>query len=451
MNPAQMHTYKGRHMKQVGLTRFLAGWLLILLVSGTAQASPAIEHWETDNGLRVYFMEAPALPMLDLRVVFRAGSARDGDTPGLARLTNGLLNAGAGDWDADTIAERFESVGAQYGSDALRDMAYLSLRSVTEADWLEAAAETFTAVLGEPRFPERDLERARRQTLVALESQAQNPGSVAQQTFFEAVFGDHPYAMAPLGTEESVRAITREQVEAFYREFYVARNGVLVLVGGVDRAEAEAIADRVAAALPEGNPAPELSPVEPLEEARTIRVSFPSEQAHVFIGQPGMRRADPDYFPLYVGNHMLGGSGFTSQLFEEVRSRRGLAYSVYSYFTPMEADGPFLMGVQTQGTQTEEAIDVMRDTLARFREQGPTSAELRASQRNITGGFPLRTASNSAMVGNLAMMGFYGLPLDYLERYSERVEAVDEGAIHEAFQRRLDPERMITVIVGGEG
>jgi zinc protease len=438
-------------MKQLGSMRILIGALLGMLLIAPVHAGPAIEYWETDNGLKVYFMEAPDLPMLDLRVVFRAGSARDGDTPGLARLTNGLLNTGAGDWDADAIAERFESVGAQYGADALRDMAYLSLRSLTEADWLEAALETFTAVLGEPRFPERDLERARRQTLVALESQAQNPGSVAQRTFFEAVYGDHPYAMAPLGTEESVRAITREQVEAFFRAFYVARNGVLVLVGGVDRAEAEAIAERVAAALPEGGPAPELPPVEPLEEARTIRVAFPSEQAHVFIGQPGMRRADPDYFPLYVGNHMLGGSGFTSQLFEEVRSRRGLAYSVYSYFTPMEADGPFLMGVQTQVSQAEEAIEVMRDTLARFREQGPDGAQLRASRRNITGGFPLRTASNSAMVGNLAMMGFYDLPLDYLERYSERVEAVDESAIREAFQRRLDPERMITVIVGGEG
>ena len=147
---------------------------------------------------------------------------------------------------------------------------------------------------------------------------------------------------------------------------------------------------------------------------------------------------------------MLGGSGFTSRLFEEVRGRRGLAYSVYSYFMPMEMDGPFMMGVQTRVDQAEEAIGVIRDVLARFREEGPDSRALGASKRNITGGFPLRIASNSNMVDNLAMMGFYDLPLDYLERFSERVEAVDEAAIREAFQRRLDPERMVTVIVGGE-
>jgi zinc protease len=438
-------------MRQVGLMRFLVSVFLVMLVAVPAQADPGIEYWETDNGMKVYFLEAPALPMLDMRVVFRAGSARDGDAPGLAQLTNGLLNAGAGEWDADTIAERFESVGAQYGADALRDMAYVSLRGLTEPDWLETALETFTAVLGDPRFPERDLERARRQTLVALEAESQRPGSIAQRTFFEAVFRDHPYASPPLGTPESVQAIRREQVQGFHREFYVARNGVLVLVGGLSREQAESVAERIAAALPEGRRAAELPEVKPLEEARTIRVPFPSEQAHVFIGQTGMRRGDPDYFPLYVGNHMLGGSGFTSQLFDEVRSRRGLAYSVYSYFMPMEMDGPFIMGVQTQGAQAEEAIQVMHDTLVRFRDKGPDRAQLRASQRNITGGFPLRTASNSDMVGNMAMMGFYDLPLDYLQRFSDEVEAVDAQAIRDAFQRRLDPERMVTVIVGGDG
>jgi len=438
-------------MKQLASMRILIGALLALLLVAPVHAEPAIEYWETDNGLKVYYMPAPALPMVDMRVVFRAGSARDGDAPGLARLTSGLLNTGAGDWDADTIAERFESVGAQFGADALRDMAYVSLRSVTEDDWLEAALETFTTVLGKPRFPERDLERARRQTLVALDAQAQNPGQVAQRTFFEAVFGDHPYGGIPLGTEESVRAISRAQVQAFHRDFYVARNGILVLVGGVDRAQAEAISERVAAVLPEGEPAPALPKVEPLDGPRTIRVAFPSEQAHVLIGQPGMSRGDEDYFPLYVGNHVLGGGGFTSQLFKEVRGNRGLAYSVYSYFVPMETDGPFIMGVQTQVSQVDEAVQVMHDTLVQFRDSGPSSAELRASLRNITGGFPLRTASNSAMVDNMAMMGFYGLPLDYLARFNERVEAVDERAIREAFQRRLDPERMITVIVGGEG
>ncbi|ADH86794.1 M16 family metallopeptidase [Desulfurivibrio alkaliphilus] len=444
---------------QTGWQRLLFYSLLVLLLtlatgaqagSGPGPSAAGIEHWQTENGLKVYFMAAPALPMLDLRLVFRAGSARDGDQPGLARLTNGLLNAGAGDWDADTIADRFESVGAQYDAGTARDMAYLSLRSLVEPDWLERALTTFTTVLGQPSFSERDLERARRQSLVALEAEAQRPGTVARRLFFEAVFGDHPYASPPLGTPESVAAIDREQVQAFHRQFYVARNGVLVLVGGVSREQAKEIAARVAAALPEGQAAAPLPEVEPVAEGRVIRQPFPSEQAHIFMGQTGMRRGDPDYFPLYVGNHMLGGRSLTSLLFEEVRNARGLAYSINSSFVPMEVEGPFVMGVQTQAAQADEAIQVMRDTLERFRRQGPDPEQLQASQRNITGGFPLRTASNRDMVSNLAMMGFYGLPLDYLHTYNDHIESVSAESIRDAFQRRLDPEGLITVVVGGE-
>ncbi len=148
---------------------------------------------------------------------------------------------------------------------------------------------------------------------------------------------------------------------------------------------------------------------------------------------------------------MLGGSGLVSRISEEVREKRGLSYSAYSYFLPMARRGPFQLGLQTRNEQVEEALQVLRDTLVKFREEGPTQAELIAAKRNITGGFPLRIDSNRKVVEFIAMIGFYGLPLDYLDRFNERVEAVTVEQVREAFQRRVDPERMVTVVVGGAG
>jgi len=149
-----------------------------------------------------------------------------------------------------------------------------------------------------------------------------------------------------------------------------------------------------------------------------------------------------------VGNHILGGSGLVSLLSEEVREKRGLSYSVYSYFLPMSERGPFLLGLQTKNDQADEAREVMMETLRRFRDEGPTEKELAAAIKNITGGFPLRIASNSQIVRYLAVIGFYGLPLDYLDRFNERVSAVTAEQIRDAFRRRVDPDRLATVIVG---
>ncbi len=419
-----------------------------LLLAAVAAAGPKIEQWTTGNGARVLYVHAPDLPMLDLRVVFDAGSARDGRLPGLASLTNGLLSDGAGDWNADQIAERLESVGAELEVDSARDMAWVAVRTLTDAKPLETTLETLAAVLTRPTFEDDDLERNRKAMLTAVRLGEQNPGTVASKAFYRAVFGDHPYGSPSGGTRESLQAITRDDVTGFYRRYYVARNAVIAIVGDLDRARAEALAERVVARLPAGEPAPVLPPVRPLAQGREIRIPFPSSQSHILMGQPGMRRGDPDYFVLYVGNHILGGSGLVSQLSEEVREKRGLSYSVYSYFAPMRREGPFVMGAQTKNAKAAEAMRVMRDTLRRFIDDGPTAEELTAAKQNITGGFPLRISSNSKIVEYLAMIGFYGLPLDYLDRFVGRIEAVTAEQIRDAFRRRLHPERFVTVVVG---
>jgi zinc protease len=425
----------------------LAAWLFSL---GTALAMPPIQHWQTGNGARVYYVPAPELAMLDIRVVFAAGSSHDADLPGLASMTNHLLDKGAAGLSANDIAARLEGLGAELGSGALRDMAWVSLRSLSDRTLLEPALEVLRQVLGKPDFRQRDFERERERTLVSLREDEQSPSTIAEYRFYRAVFGKHPYATRPVGDEASLKRMTLKDIRAYYEKYYVAGNALIAIVGDVDRKEAERLAQQVAAGLPDGEPAPALPVVPSLGDASEERIFHPSTQTHVRMGAPGMHRGDPDYFPLYVGNHILGGGGLVSRLNEEIREKRGLSYSVYSYFSPMAQDGPYIFGLQTRNDQVDEALEVMRATLKSFHADGPTQQELVAARKNITGGFPLRVDSNSKIVEYLAMIGFYNLPLDYLETFNDRVEAVTREQIRDAFRRRVPVENMATVIVGGE-
>lgn len=415
-----------------------------------AKAGLNIQHWETDNGIRVYFSRAPELPIVNMRLVFDAGSARDGTQFGLARMTGALLNEGSEALDADQIAIRFESVGAQYASDVDRDQASASLRSLTDPALFEPALDTFIRVIAAPSFPERAFERVKNQTLVALRDDAQSPEAIADKAFYRAVYGDHPFASPVIGIEQSVRAITREDVARFHQRYYVASNAVLALVGDLTRTQAEKIAARIANSLPAGKPPPPLPKPKSPTQPQTINIPFPSEQAHVYIGQTGIPRGHPDYFPLYVGNHVLGGSGFTSRLVKAVRVKRGLSYNVYSYFLPMMVAGPFTVGLQTRGDQALQAAEVAIDTVQEFVKEGPTEQELALATSNITGGFPLRIDSNADILEYLAMIGYYRMPLDYLETFNEKVKSVDQAAIRAAFQEQLDVPHMVRIIVGGD-
>ena len=420
-----------------------------LFVNGVAQAMPAIQHWTTENGAGVYFVAAPELPMVDVRMVFAAGSSRDAALPGLAGLTNGLLDQGAAGLSADAIAERLDGLGAQLGSGSLRDMAWVSLRSLNDAEHFDPAFDLMVKVLSQPDFNPQDIDRERERTLVALRHSEQQPDDIAEYHFYADIYGKHPYASRPIGTEASLKRITREDIKAFHDRYYVAANATIAIVGDIDRPGAERLARRLSSALPAGQPAAPLPAVAPLKKASEEHIFHPSTQTHVLMGAPGMDRNDPDFFPLYVGNHILGGSGLVSQLYEEVREKRGLSYSVYSAFMPMQRKGPFILGLQTRNDQLEEALGVLRETLQRFHDQGPTEKELVAAKKNITGGFALRIDSNSKIIEYLAVIGFYGLPLDYLETFNDKVMAVTREQIRDAFQRRVHPDVMATVIVGG--
>ncbi len=422
--------------------------LLLLLISTQLAASPEIQTWQTSTGTEVYFVSATELPMIDLQVLFHAGGSRNGNKPGLSGLTNHLLSQGAEGLTADEISYQFESLGAEFGSDAGYDSASVSLRSLSAQDKFKPALENLIRVLTKPDFPQDAIDRERNRMLVGLQAKQQNPGALASDAFYSAVFNDHPYAQPNSGTEESLNAITRKAIVSFHKKYYVAANAIVAIIGDLDRQQAESIAEQVTQALPKGNKAKPLTEVQPLAAAERVHIDHPSQQTHILYGQTGIKRGDPDYFALYVGNHILGGSGLVSRLFEEVRNKRGLSYSAYSYFSPMKQAGPFVAGLQTRADQVEEAIQVLSDNIARFVEEGPTEQELIASKKNITGGFPLRIAGNSKILGYLGAIGIYDLPLDYLDTFNANIEAVTAEQVRDAFQRHVSLDTFVTVTVG---
>ncbi len=420
-----------------------------------ATAAPKIEHWVTDAGLRVYYVNVPELPILDARLTFAAGSAYDGDKAGLSGMLTGMFDKGAAGLNADQIAEAFESVGANFSAGAARDMAWINLRTLTMEEQMTSALSTWQKVIEKPAFPETDFERLKKQALVGLQAEKQNPSSIANKAFYKNLYGDHPYASPSNGTEDSIKGLTTKDLNDFFQQYYVNKNGQLALVGAIDKEQAIEIANKISKALlsndkGEGKKAAAIPEVKALTEEKIVRIPYPSSQAHVMIGQPGDKRGDKDYFSLYLGNHGLGGSGFTSRLMKEVRVKRGLSYSVYSYFIPMQENGPFMVGLQTKLSQTDEAIKVAREVLEKFQKEGPSEEDLKASKLNIVGGFPLRTASNKDIIGYIAMIGFYGLPLDYLNTFTDTVKKVSRDEVVDAFKRRVHLDKMLTVVVGGK-
>jgi len=419
-----------------------------VLFSPNIYAGIAIEHWTTDNGARVYYVAAPELPIVDMQLTFDAGSARDNGKDGEALLTNALLSEGAGDLNAQQIAEQFEELGARFGNDSQRDMAILTLRSLSDKKVLDAALDTLALVLTKPTFPKDAFEREQKRMLIGIEQRKQSPGDLADEAFYKALFKSHPYATQPSGIESTVKALTIEDLKSFYKQYYVASNLVIAIVGNVSRSEAEQIAAKLVKDLPKGTAPKPVPEVPAIERSETIKIDHPSAQTHILIGQPGVKRGDPDYYALYLGNHVLGGSGLVSRLSDEIREKRGLAYSSYSFFLPMRESGPFELGLQTRSDQVDEAMKVVTGLLKDYVEKGPTQEELTAAKKNITGGFPLRISSNSKILGYIAMIGFYGLPLDYIDTFNAKIDALTVADIQDAFKRRVNPDKMITVLVG---
>ena len=425
-------------------------WIAVCLLSLplSAQAALTIQNWQTPQGTRVVFVESHELPILDIAVNFQAGSARDPVAkPGLAQLTHVMLDQGAGGISDTTIAHRLADVGAVLSGTFDRDRAGINLRTLSSSAEKTAALDVLARVLQKPDFPQAVIKREKQRLISAIREAEADPGTVASKAFYRAIYGAHAYAHDEAGTPAAIEKMTREDLQQFYRAHYGAANAVIALMGDISRAEAEAIATRLASGLSNAPAVPAL-PAPAAAKPSDTRIAHPSTQSHVLVGTVGMARNDPDYFALFVGNYVLGGGGFDSRLMREVRDKRGYAYSAYSYFVPMMQAGPFQLGLQTKLEQTEDALKVAKDTLRTFIAEGPSEADVAQAKANLIGGFPLRIDSNRKILEYLSVIGFYQLPLDYLDTWVDQVNKVDVAAVKQAFARRIDPDKLVTVVVG---
>ncbi len=416
-------------------------------MTGNTFASVSIQHWQAPSGAQVYFVENHDLPMLDVEVDFAAGNGFDDIVkPGVAALTNSLLDSGVDGLSEDDISRKLADIGAQKAEHVDADRSGMSIRTLSSTAELEVALDIMSRILQHPLFPEDVLTREKTRTIAALKEAETKPESIASKAFNKAVFGSHPYGKSLEVAD--VEKIQKTDLENFYHAHYNSKGAVVALMGDVTRAKAESIAQQLTGSLQTNEANIHIAPVTLEIKATELRIPHPATQAHVLIGTPGIARNDPDYFPLYVGNYVLGGGGFVSRLMNEIREKRGLAYSVYSYFMPMQQPGAFQIGLQTKKEQADEAIKLARATLREFVDKGISEKELKAAKDNIVGGFPLRIDSNKKILDYLSLIGFYGLPLNYLDEFTDKVNAVTTSQVHDAFKRRIHPDAMATVIVG---
>ena len=421
--------------------------LLLLTFSAAANAGVKIEQWQTSQGAEVYFVENHDLPIVDFSVNFAAGSARDSaEKAGLAGITKYVMTLGAAGMTDEAIANKMADVGAILGGDFDADRASFKLRSLSSAREQTQAIEVFTKVLQQPDFPESVLAREKARIISGIQESATQPESISNKAFMSALYGQHPYSLEE--SEVSVGKIQRVDLQNFYHQFYGAKGAVIAMIGDLTRDQAQTIAEKIASGLPKSAEIASTPTVDLPIHAIEQRIAHPASQSHILLGYPGIKRGDPDLFPLYLGNYILGGGGFVSRLTEEVREKRGLVYSVYSYFMPMAELGPFQIGLQTKKEQAEAALQLVRETVNQFIKGGVTEAELKAAKSNIIGGFPMRIDSNSKILDYLAVIGFYKLPLNYLDEYNSNVAKVTVAQIKEAFSRRIKPENFVTIIVG---
>ena len=421
---------------------------ILIFFSNFASANLNIQHWESNNQARIYFIENHDLPIVDINVDFRAGSVKDTkQKSGLASLTNHMMVLGSGGVNEEDLANQFIDLGAQLNSSFDQDKSGFSVRTLTEKR--SEAIDLLTLVLHKPNFDKDILEREKKRYIASISQSETMPGPIASKAFNKALYGEHPYGLSSSGEVQTIRKISKKDLNNFYKNNYFSNELSIVIVGDISRKEAEELGNKISSGFTQSKIA---SPIPLVKEVKgqDIRISHPAKQAHLYYGAPIIKRGDPDFLTLYLGNYILGGGGFVSRLTQVIREDRGLAYSVYSYFMPFIEKGPFQIGVQTKKNQVDQAKKLIEKTVAEFIKDGPTSDELKRAKDFMIGGFPLKLDSNKSILDYVSMMAFYKYPLDYLDTFTKKIDKISAEEIKSAFQRRVDMSKFSTVIVGGE-
>ncbi len=408
----------------------------------------AIQSWQTSQGLNTYFLPIDNLPIIDIQVIFSAGSAYDGTTPGIAQITNQLIGKDTQALATDAIVEKFESLGALFNTSISRDAATIALRTLAFDEESLPAIDLLTHIFSASYFTDNSLALEKEQLLTAIAAQNQSPQALASNAFYHAMYAAHPYGSPILGEAETITAFTLDDINHFYQRFYNTQNAILVVTGDLTREEAEIISENFGQALPLGEAAAEIPKVT-LPAATIIEhIDYPSTQKHILLGLPTLEKNNPDFFAFYVGNEILGGSGLSSQLFEIVREQQGLAYSVRSQVSPMKQKGPFIISLQTRNDASATALALTQDHLKTFTANGPSQKELDKAKQNIAGKFLMAFDSNAALAQHVATIAFYKLPLNYYDDYLAKINAVTIDDIKRVFNDYVGSKNLVTVTLG---
>lgn len=419
----------------------------VSLVAGPAAAGPKIEKIRTPGGIEVWFVREPAIPIIALQAAWRGGSASDPvGKEGLAALTTDLLTEGAGDLNADEFqdAMREKAISLSFGAD--RDYITLGLRTLSEHS--ERAFDLLRLAMTAPRFDEEPVARLRARALVSYQRGRTNPNVLAGERFADRAFPGHPYGLRSAPTPESLEKITTADFAAFTKQALARDNLLIGAVGDIEPDYLAQLVDDSFGRLPDKATLPLPAPATLQTPAAPEIIQFPNPQSVVLFGAPGLLRDDPDWYAATVLNNALGGGSMSSRLFEEVREKRGLVYSIGTQLTPYKAAGLFSGSLATSNAQVAAALQLVRDEFARIVREGLTPEELAASKAYLTGSFPLRLSSNAAIAGMLVAMQISGLGTDYIEQYPKLINAVTAEDVRRVAQRLLDRENLLVVVVG---
>ena len=419
---------------------------LVLAVATPARAVE-IERVVSPGGVEAWLVEDHTLPIVALSFTMNGGAATDpAGKEGLANMVSGLLDEGAGDLDSQTFRRRLEDRSISLSFSASQDVFSGNLKSLTRNR--DEAFDLFRLALTQPRFDDEAVERIRAQILTGIASRKNDPSDIARRTFWAANFPDHPYGRQSRGQPDSVGAITKTDLVTFVRRRLARDEMVIGIAGDITAAELAPLLDSTFGDLPERAEAFTIAPANPAALGEIIVVEQDIPQSTIVFGHRGLPRDDPDYYAAYVLNHVLGGGSFTSRLYEEVREKRGLAYSVYSYLLPLDHTAMWLGGAGTENSAVAQSLDVIRTEWARLRDNSITEEQLAAARDNITGSFALRFSNTSAIAGMLVAIQRQDLGIDYINERNGFFEAVTLDDVRRIAKKLLDPDALTIVVVG---
>jgi zinc protease len=428
--------------------------MLTDLIAATGMAAPSsaakVEPVVSASGIRAYLIHEPSIPFLSLALYFAGGGAAGDpvDRQGLAFMTAGLLDEGAGAYDSQAFRAELEDNAIRLSFDADRDGLSGELKTLSAKR--DQAFELLRLAVTAPRFDAEPVERIRSQILADLRRRETDPDYLAARTWFSAAFPDHPYARPTRGVAETIQAVTAADCRGFVASRLARDNLVVGVAGDITAEELASLLDTTFAGLPATGHKPEVARALPkVGGTEVVRMAIP--QSVVTFGHGGIERQDPDYYAAYVANYILGGGGFSSRLIEEVREKRGLAYSVYSYLYDLDAAPLWIGGVATNNQQVRQSIELVRQELARMARGEIGETDLMNAKTYLTGSFPLRLASNDQIAKTLVGMLIDDLGQDYLEKRNDMIAAVTLDDVHRVAAKLFSGEMLVAVVGDPEG